>query len=164
MNQQLVFSFWYSQDKYNDEDWNIWDSDLIEGERSHKQVKESSLQENMECNPFWKFDKSYALRDQNKYRNDSDSSINEVNRTDQISHIKQELHNDNCSHARLSLKDEVSILLKALVISKKNRKYSDASSPFSSDYQTKLRDKDGGVNEIDITMRQIEPYEVINIS
>ena len=113
---------------------------------------------------FWKFDKSYALRDQNKYRNDSDSSINEVNRTDQISHIKQELHNDNCSHARLSLKDEVSILLKALVISKKNRKYSDASSPFSSDYQTKLRDKDGGVNEIDITMRQIEPYEVINIS
>ena len=130
----------------------------------------TSKSENLHCKKiwsatlFWKFDKSYALRDQNKYWNNSDSSANKVNRTDQISHIKQKLPNDNCSHARLSLKDEVSILLKALVISKKNRKYSDASSPFSLDYKTLLRDKDENLNEIDITVRQIEPFEVINIS
>ena len=156
MNQSFEFSFWYSQDKREDEDWNIWDNDLIEGERSHKQVRKSSLQENMECNSFWKFEKSYALRDQNKYWNDNDSSIKEVNQT---AHIQQELHHDNCNRARLSLKDEVSILLKALVISKKNRRYSDASWPISSDYQTHLRDKDDNLNEIDITMRQIEPLK-----
>ena len=163
MNKKQQFSFRYTKNEIDDEDWNIWDIDLIEGERTNKQVRESSLQENMECNSFWKFDKSYGLRNQRKYSNNSDYSNNEANNLEQIFHIQQELFHDNRDHTRLSLKDEVSILLKALVISKKNRKWSDVSSPFSSNIHTHLRDRDSDLYKVEITMMQIEPFEMIDM-
>ena len=66
MNLPLEYTFRDIEAASDNECWNITDEDLSEGDRSPQQISESSLQKNMECNSFWKFDKSYKLRNSAK--------------------------------------------------------------------------------------------------
>ena len=60
------------------------------------------------------------------------------------------------------MKNEVNLLLKALIISKKNRKWSDPVSLFSLNNQCFFEDKNDQEVEEFVTMRQIEPAFVDN--
>ena len=141
MNQIKEFSFNNISWNLYDEDCNIWDEDALEGEGRNSLVRQSRIQQNMESNSFSKYDKTYKLRNIKKFKSHGD--VVEIRSADQVSLWDHDIHSENDIRIdqRINLKDEVSLLLKALVISKKNRKVSDPEPQISLNDHSLLEKK-----------------------
>ena len=165
MNLPLEYTFRDIEAASDNECWNITDEDLSEGDRSPQQISESSLQKNMECNSFWKFDKSYKLRNSSKQKV-FDEVVNDFKSVAQQSKSCKlcTIHDSKTrSIGTWSLKEEVSILLRTLVnLKKKNINNSDASTPGWANLKIFANAECKGSSDMEITMRQIEKFEVIN--
>ena len=163
MNQIKEFSFKNISRNLWDEDWNVWDEDLLEGEVKNSSVRQSSLQQNMESNSFSKYDKTYKLNNIKKFKSHGDVAGRRS--VDQISLWNRDIHSENDTRIcqRISLKDEVSLLLKELVTLKKNRKESDPASPISLNGHSLLEVNIIKEEDEFVTMRQIVPAEINHI-
>ena len=162
MNQIEKIAFQNRNQILDDEDCNIWEDDLCEGKGKNSLVRQSSLQQNMESNSFSKFDKTYRLRNTKKFKSYED--VEERKSIGQITYSNKDTRSKSNprEYQRISLKNEVNLLLKALIISKKNRKWSDPVSLFSLNNQCFFEDKNDQEVEEFVTMRQIEPAFVDN--
>ena len=117
----------------------------------------------MESNSFSKYDKTYKLSNFKKFKSHGD--VAELRSVDQIPFWNHDFHSENDKRIgqRMSLKNEVSLLLKELVISKKNRKVSDPASPISLNVHSLIEEKNIKEDDKFVTVRQIEPAEIDNI-
>ena len=116
----------------------------------------------MECNSFWKFDKSYGLRNSSKQRVFNEVMNNCDNSVLQNKSTKECIINYNNKVSK-SLKDDVSLLLKTLANSKKNKaNNSDASSHTLVNLQSLAKFENEKSLDMAITMRQVETFEIIN--
>ena len=163
MNQIKEFSFKNTISILGNEDCNIWDEDALEGERKNSSVRQSSLQQNMESNSFSKYDKTYKLNNIKKFKSHGD--VAELRSVDQISLRNRDIHSENDTRIgqRMSLKDEVSLLLKELVTLKKNRKVSDPEPQISLNDHSLLEVNIIKEEDEFVTMRQIVPAEINHI-
>ena len=162
MSQIKEFSFNSINKIYIDEDCNIWDDDLSEGSQKNDLVRNSSLQRNMEFNSFFKYDKSYSKINLRKPSIIEEKKFLQSNNTYSLNNcINSNMNTIN--NQRMSLKSEVSLLLKWLVNMNKYRRYSQPSSPISFNNQNNLHSENIKEDEQVLTMRKIEPSETIQL-
>ena len=181
-NQEYnLYSF---ENEFEDDECNIWDEVLNEDVQSHEVLRQLSLESNMDCNSFSKFDKSYAKRNNKKYKSQGDMQIKEAKLLNQNwSQISVECFdaNENLSKLQLesefsnniimqsissdnahninganSLKAEVSMLLKVLANSRRNRQFSNTLNPsFNISGWPKTEEEKYIPSEL-ITMRDVQ--------
>ena len=155
MNQFKEFSFKNLNQTFMDEECNALVDDLSEGWLMNDLSRESSLQQNMEYNSFSKYDKSYWLCNF-KNKNNQCAEVESTPHT-QISSWKYKIKSEADeirNWEKISLKEEVSLLLRKLVSLKKNSKDLKASDDIWSNNELS--------NEVLVTMREIEPVSIIN--
>ena len=187
MSEVIEFTFRNVEDEFDDEDWNISEDILSEGNKSPEQVRNLQVEGNMQHNSFFKYDKAYCLRNIKKFKSHGDEKEQEIklrklvpnqikveclDSNDQLlwnkleseveeKRRKQSIHSENLEKARerKSLKNEVSMLLRALINCKKNRKNSEPSELLSSDLQSSIKVENKMWSDELVTMRQVDPLE-----
>ena len=182
-NQEYnLFSF---ENEFDDDECNIWDEVLNEDVQSHEVLRQLSLESNMDCNSFSKFDKSYAKRNNKKYKSQGDMQIKEAKLLDQnwsqisvecfdnnedqsklhlepgfVNNIRKLSINSDNAHrvnGRNSLKDEVSMLLKVLANSRRNHQNSNTLYPSSSYIPSCMKSEAKSIPDALVTMRDVQP-------
>ena len=162
MNQVKEFSFKNLNQVFMEEECNVWEDDLSEESIKNEIVRKSSLHQNMETNSFSKYEKSYVKN--NLMRSSSQNNYKELRLSDNMSSLMNGIRSEDDAERcqRIFLKDEVSLLLKALINSKKFQNDTELVSQISSNNHNSLKLENIKENEELVTMRQIEPINEIN--
>ena len=162
MNQVKEFSFKSLNQDFMEEECNVWEDDLSEESMKNEIIRKSSLQQNMETNSFSKYEKSYV--ENNLMRFSTQNNYKESRLSDNMSSLMNGIWSEDDAERcqRIFLKDEVSLLLKALINSKKFQNDTELVSQISSNNHNRLKLENIKENEELVTMRQIKPINEIN--